>query len=426
MGAGTGASETALSPDEARTAARAWLSDHWAGVDDENWRRALVTSGWAAPTWPVGRYGRGLSRPSARAAAAEFDAAGAPGACVETAPFHDNPWMYLLGNTLLAHGGQAVCDRYLPRLLTGSLTHGCLLYSEPGAGSDLASLQTRAELVGEGEYLVNGQKIWTTGGQEAQFGLLLARTDWDAPKHAGLTFFVIDMDSPGIEIRPIRQITGDAEFNEVFLTDVPVPADAVIGAPGEGWRVLQVALAAERAGMGAAARGRAEGKAAAGTSDLAVLRAVADDLVEAARAAGRLNDTVVRDELVKILSWRLTNTWTGDRAAAEIRRGPSSLASLGKLAASRVLHAGTDFAYRMQGRASLVYDVDDPLAYPVDRALMFAFINSIGGGSDQIQRNIIGERVLGLPKGYEPDRGVPFRDVRKGSATRPVSQEKRP
>jgi len=437
--------ENALTPEEARASARAWVSEHWHGTDDAAWRDALVEAGWAAPTWPVGRYGRGLARPAAQAAVAEFTAAGAPGAGVDIAPFGDNPWLHLLGNTLLAHGGPELRARYLPRLLAGTLGRGCLLYSEPGAGSDLASLQTRADLVDPdvagGEYVVNGQKIWTTGGRGARFGLLLARTNWDVPKHTGLTFFVIDMSLPGIEIRPIRQITGEAEFNEVFLTDVRVPADAVVGAPGEGWRVLQVALAAERAGMGAMARaadgpggpggasgaggasGGASGAggASGGASELATLRAAAEDLVKAARAAGRLGDPLVRDELVKIVSWRLTNTWTGQRAAAEVRRGSSSLASLGKLAASRVLHAGTDFAFRMQGRDSLVYDVDDPLAYPVDRALMFAFMNSIGGGSDQIQRNIISERVLGLPKGHEPDRGVPFRDVRTSGATRPVS-----
>ncbi|OLO25740.1 hypothetical protein PZ61_0235450 [Streptomyces sp. MNU77] len=408
-------SKSTASPEEAREAARSWLAEHWQGTDDPAWRDALARSGWAAPTWPEGSYGRGLNRAAARTAAEEFRAAGAPGGCRDLAPFHDAPWLRLLGDPLLAFGSAEVKEHFLPQLLRGEVGGGCLLYSEPGAGSDLAGLRTRAERDGD-EYVVNGQKIWTTDGQVARYGLLLARTDWDVPKHAGISLFVIGMRQPGIEIRPIRQITGDAEFNEVFLTGARVPAAWMIGDPGQGWKALQVALAAERSGMGAMA------PSPSGTATASGLREAADDLVEAARRAGRLDDPRARQEIVKIMSWRLTNRWTGQRAAAEIRRGPSSLASLGKLAMSRVLHAGADFAYRMQGEESLVYDYDDPRAHPVDRDLMFAFVNSIGGGSDQIQRNIISERVLGLPKGHEPDKGVPFRDVRKGAATRSVSQ----
>ncbi|WP_425826852.1 acyl-CoA dehydrogenase family protein [Streptomyces fractus] len=408
-------SKSTMSPDEAREAARSWLAGHWNGSEDAAWRDAVVNSGWAAPTWPQGSYGLGLSGEAARAAQEEFRAAGAPGGFLDQSSFHADPWLRLLGNPVLAFGSQELKDHFLPMLLKGEVGQGCLLYSEPGAGSDLASVQTRAELEGD-EYVVTGQKIWTTGGHEAKYGLLLARTDWDVPKHAGLSFFVIDMKQPGIEVRPIRQITGDAEFNEVFLTDARVPASWMIGEPGQGWKALQIALAAERSGMGSMSSSQS------GTPIKAGLREAADDLVAAARRAGRLDDPQVRQEIVKIMSWRLTNTWTGQRAAAEIRRGPSSLASLGKLAMSRVLHAGADFAYRMQGEESLVYDYDNPLDHPVDRDLMFAFINSIGGGSDQIQRNIISERVLGLPKGDAPDKDVPFRDVRKGAATRSVGQ----
>ncbi|MBC2865036.1 acyl-CoA dehydrogenase family protein [Streptomyces mexicanus] len=407
--------KSTMSPDEAAEAARSWLSDHWHGTDDAAWHDALLSAGWAAPTWPADTYGRGLSREAARAAADEFRAAGAPGGFLDLASFHEHPWLHLLGNPLLAFGSAEIKEYFLPRLLNGEVSVGCLLYSEPGAGSDLAGVQTRAELDGD-TYVVNGQKIWTTGGHQAKYGLLLARTDWDVPKHAGLSFFVIDMQQPGIEVRPIRQITGDTEFNEVFLTDARVPAAWMIGAPGQGWKALQIALAAERTGMGSMS------SSMSGTAIKTGLRDAADDLVEAARRAGRLDDPQTRQEIVRIMSWRLTNAWTGRRAAAEIKRGPSSLASLGKLAMSRILHAGADFTYRMQGEESLVYDYDNPLACPVDRDLMFAFINSIGGGSDQIQRNIISERVLGLPKGYEPDKGVPFRDVRKGAATRSVSQ----
>ena len=406
--------DTSPTPSEARTAARTWLEENWRGADDATWKDAVVSSGWAAPTWPICWYGRGLDRAAARAAVAEFDAVAAPYAGQDLADFHVNAWLHLMGNPLHAYGSDEVKRQFLPMLLNGGLGSGCLLYSEPGAGSDLAGLQTRADRDGN-EYVINGQKIWTTGGQDARYGLLLARTDWDVPKHVGLSFFIIEMAQPGIEVRPIRQITGDAEFNETFLTDARVPAAWMVGRPGDGWKVLQVALAAERAGMGSRAASQA------GVDRQGDLRDAASDLIEAARKAGRLDDPQVRDEIVRLMSWRLTNTWTGQRALVEITRGSSSLASLGKLAMSRILHGSADFAFRMQGEASLVYDYESPMTYPVDRDLMFSFINSIGGGSDQIQRNIISERVLGLPKAFEPDKGVPFREVRKGADSRSIN-----
>jgi alkylation response protein AidB-like acyl-CoA dehydrogenase len=410
-------STTAPGTEGVRAEVSAWLRDHWHGTDDPPWREALVAAGWAAPTWPSDAYGRGLSRDEAKTVAEEFEKAGAPGGALDVRSFHASPWLFLAGNTLLAYGGPARAE-YLPRLLSRELTTGCLLYSEPGAGSDLAGLQTRADRDGD-EYVVTGQKIWTTGGREAQFGLLIARTDWDVPKHAGLSFFLIPMNLPGIEIRPIRQITGEAEFNEVFLNEVRIPASSLIGEEGQGWKALQVALAAERTGMGSLAdAGAGSGDGAAQRQSAPGLAAPVQNLIDLARSVERSGDPAIRQELMKILSWKITNTWTGQRAAAEVRRGSSSLASLGKLANSRVLHSSADLAFRLQGRDSLAYDYDHPTDYPVDRELMWSFINSIGGGSDQIQRNIISERVLGLPKGYEPGKGVPFKDVRKGTDTR--------
>ncbi|EUA37686.1 acyl-CoA dehydrogenase, C-terminal domain protein [Mycobacterium avium subsp. avium 2285 (R)] len=400
---------TSTTDTAVRDEARSWIAEHWTGTDDAAWRHALVEAGWAAPTWDSASYGRDLSREDAQAVSEEFAKAGAPGAAIDLQSFRQQPWLRLLGDTVRAFGSSQVRAEILPRLLSGEWTVGCLLYSEPGAGSDLAGLQTRADLDGD-DYVVNGQKIWTTNGHEAQFALLLARTDWDVEKHAGLSFFVIDMDSPGVEVRPIVQITGDREFNEVFLTDVRVPATRMVGEPGQGWKAIQVALAAERAGMGGGASARS-GSAGSGFSDAAL------DLIEAARSAGRDSDPVVRQEIAKVLSWRLTNSWTTERAKIEARHGSFTLANVGKLAMSRILHSAGDLAFRLQGRQSLVYDYEHPTDYRVDRDLMFAFINSIGGGSDQIQRNIISERVLGLPKGFQPDKGVPFRDVRKGGTT---------
>jgi alkylation response protein AidB-like acyl-CoA dehydrogenase len=339
----------------------------------------------------------------------EFRAAGAPGGSVEF-----DGHAALSGNTILEWGSDELKREALPKLLTGEWDSGCLLYSEPSNGSDLAGLQTRAVRDGD-EFVVNGQKIWTTGGHEAKVGLLLARTNPDMPKHAGISFFVIRMDLPGIEVRPIKQITGESDFNEVFLTDVRIPAGSLIGELNNGWRVLQTALKEERRMMGAEL-----GAAKRKPGDRAPLFAESNDLIEAARAAGKLDDADVRQEIMRIHSWRLVNRWNGQRAKAEIEAGGgSSLASLSKLAMSRILHSSWGLKYRLLGAKGMLYDPADAGAYEVDHQMMWSFINSIGGGTDQIQRNIIGERILGLPKGYEPDKGVPFKDVRKGGTTRP-------
>jgi alkylation response protein AidB-like acyl-CoA dehydrogenase len=224
------------------------------------------------------------------------------------------------------------------------------------------------------------------------------------------------MDLPGIEVRPIKQMTGESDFNEVFLTDVSVPAGALIGDLNGGWRVLQTALKEERRTMGfelGAAR-RKDG-------DRPPIFTKSNDLIEAARTAGKLGDEEVRQEIMRIHSWRLVNEWTAVRARQEIQAdGGSSLASLGKLANSRILHSSWGLKHRLLRLRGMLYDPADAAAYEVDHQMMWSFINSIGGGTDQIQRNIISERILGLPKGYEPDRGVPFRDVRKGGSARPA------
>jgi len=397
--------------------ARAWVAEHWKGVDDPAWRRSVYAAGYATPSWPAGPGALGCSRTESEAIRAVFADAGAPGACRELAPFNEDPWLNLIGGPILAFGTDDQRERVLGPLLTGEVDQGCLLYSEPGAGSDLAALQTRADLDGD-EYVVNGQKVWTSGGHEASFGLLVARTDWDVPKHAGISFFVFPMHQPGVEVRPIRQITGGSRFSEVFLTNARVPAANLIGGAGNGWKVLQVALAAERRGMGELVLDSAGGPTA--TERRPPLFSRSDDLVAAARDAGRLDDPVVRDEIMKLHIWRLVNDWTAARAIAELRAsGSSSLASLGKLANSRILHGSAALRFRLLGTRALQYDeAADPEGHQVDHDVMMAFINSIGGGSDQIQRNIISERVLGLPKGPEPDKGVPFNDVLKSDATR--------
>lgn len=218
----------------------------------------------------------------------------------------------------------------------------------------------------------------------------------------------------GIEIRPIKQITGDMQFNEVFFADARVPAVNLVGDENAGWAVLQTALTAERVRMG--------GKSTEAPGSSSVLRA-STDLVEAARAANKSSDPAIRRQITQIHMWRLVQKWTAERAAEELRDGGSSpLASLGKLANSRILHSTGTLLRLIAGPAALLYDYDKVDKTSPNYRAMAAFVNSIGGGSDQIQRNIIGERILRLPKSPDPDRGIPFRDARKSAAVRRFSQ----
>src|ERR1700759_2717732 len=204
-----------LPPDaeQGRTQVRAWLEENCdTGRPRDQWRLALIESGWAAPTWPRQWFGRGLPPQARKVVAEEFRRAGAPGAGQDT---------NLFANVILAHGTDEQKRQFVRPLALGE-HRGCLLYSEPGAGSDLAAVQTRAERDGD-DWLITGQKVWTSGAREATHGLLVARSDWDVPKHRGITFFWFPMRQPGVDVRPIRQVTGGAEFNEVFLDGARVP-----------------------------------------------------------------------------------------------------------------------------------------------------------------------------------------------------------
>ena len=261
------------------------------------------------------------------------------------------------------------------------------------------------------EWVVDGQKVWTSGAHGADYGMLIARTDWDQPKHRGITFFWFPMRQEGVEVRPLRQITGDTRFNEVFITGARVPDSHRLGELNQGWWVLQTALAYERAVMGASQR---RGYGAGGATAAAHGRIPVPDLslVELARSVGRAGDPRVRQDLARLRCMRTVNEWNGARAKAVADAGGSSpLASLGKLAMSRILH----FAGHLQGEllgAEATLDGDDhPRARDANYSQLNAYFTSLGGGTDQIQRNIIGERILGLPREPEVDRGVPFREV---------------
>ena len=403
--------QTVTVTDEAlREEVRAWLADNWRpealktrdtsgwGVSEETkaWLAKVADAGWAAPRWPTQWEGRGLDDAQARIIEREFAAVRAPG----TGQDRTNLW----ANTLLAKGQDALKKELVPKLLR-SQVNMCLLYSEPGAGSDLAGIRTRADLQGD-HYVVNGQKVWTSGAAIADYGMLIARTNWDVPKHQGISFFFCPMKQPGIEVRPLRQITDESHFNEVFITDAIVPAANLLGELGTGWGVLQTALAYERSVMGDGARGPRSGAAEATNEDV---------LIALAREAGVLGDPLLRQDIAKVIAYKKLNALNNARAKADLAQGTSSpLMSLGKLAMSRILHEEARVRTAILGAGSLLEGKDYPRAEDANFLTLNAYFTSIGGGTDQIQRNIIGERVLGLPKEPEVDRDVPFRQVRGG------------
>jgi alkylation response protein AidB-like acyl-CoA dehydrogenase len=396
-----------------RSEVSAWLDANWQpGRPRKEWLAMVVDAGYAVPTWPRAWFGLELDGEQAAVVADEFRRRSAPGSRQDV----HNLW----ANTVLAFGTAGLKERFIRPLLLDEVPM-CLLYSEPGAGSDLAGLQTRAVRDGD-EWVVNGQKVWTSGARKAAYGMLIARTDWDVPKHRGISFFWFPMQQPGVEVRPIKQITGESHFNEVFITDGRVPADNLVGDLNNGWRVLQTALAYERSVMGDVARGpRVGARPADDMSDLAGdgVSGAEVDLVALAKDTGRGGDPVLRQGITEVNSMRMVNRWNAERAKAQLEQGSSSpILSLGKLAMSGILHRGARVQGSIVGAEALLEGPDHPQGDAANFLALNAYFTSIGGGTDQIQRNIIGERVLGLPREPEVDRDVPFRDVTKASVTR--------
>lgn len=398
----------AMSDDELRADVSAWLDTHWVRPDRkarvvlpkdswdrsaslQEWLTEVVEARWATPTWPVQWFGRGLDKEQAKIIAEEFARVKAPGANLDRT--------HLAGNTFLTFATDAVKSKLLLKVLSGEVRI-CLLYSEPGAGSDLAGVRTRAERDGD-KFIINGQKVWTSGAMTSDYGFLVCRTDWDVPKHQGISFMLCPMKQKGIEVRPLHQITGESHFNEVFISDAEVPVENLFGQLNAGWKVLQTALAYERSVMG---EGAGDRKGAAKS-----------DFVALARETGCLDDPLIRQDIARVIALRKLNELNMARAKADMAQGTSSpIMSLGKLAMSRILHEEARVMTAIIGAESLFDDVDHAQAQDVNFRTFNAYMTSIGGGTDQIQRNIIGERVLGLPKEVELDRDVPFRTVRAG------------
>ena len=346
----------------------------------KRWQAFLADHNWACITWPREYGGRGGTPTEAGIFTEEAARAGVAG----------NPFVVgvgMAGPTIIAHGTPEQKARYLPPMLRGEEVW-CQLFSEPGAGSDLAGVATRADADGD-EFVVNGQKVWTSGAHHSDFGMLLARTDLDAPKHRGITYFLLDMHAPGIDIRPLRQMTGQSHFSEVFLTDVRVPAAAVLGGVNAGWGIAMTTLANERTFMGG---NRAN---------------VFAQLVALARRHGVVDDPVIRQGLAASFARAEVVRYTGlrIRTAVTHRRPPGPESMILKLFAGWNMKRNTELALAIQGAAGMV----------ADAAFQPMFLQApslrIAGGSDEIQRNLLGERALGLPPEPRLDKDIPFRDL---------------
>ena len=351
------------------------------------WMATLFDHGWAGITWPVEFGGRGGTPAESmifNAEASAFDVTtGFVGAAQQ-----------LVGPPLMRHGTPEQQSRYLRSLLRGDELW-CQLFSEPGAGSDLAALATRAVRDGD-QLVVTGQKVWTSAAQHADHGILLARTDPDAPKHRGITFLVVDMTSPGITVRPLVQATGLTHFNEVFLDEVRVPVANVVGEIDAGWRVARTTLASEAGMIGGAGQ----------TSTF-------DAVVALARAMGATEDPVVRqrlaavytnERLLKFLTWRM-------QTAIAHRRGTPPDPSVLKNLFTRALSERVELAVALEGPSGMLAGGDAPQDGFWQLQVVGQFAARIGGGTNEVHRNMLAERALGLPAEPRPDKDVPWRET---------------
>ena len=310
----------------------------------------------------------------------------------------------MIGPTILAHGQQAIKDRYLPALYRGDII-ACQLFSEPGAGSDLAGLQTRAVRDGH-EWVLDGQKVWTSIARQSQIGMALCRTDVNAPKHKGITAFLVDMNAPGVEVRPLRQMTGGSDFNEVFLTGVRVPDDHRLGEVNAGWRVALTTLMNERATVG----GERGGTVAEALTP--------ERLAALMRATGTLDDGALRRDLSVLLADLLATAHLNRRAARAMRAGmtPGPERSVAKLMHAQNLTRAAHFVSDVLG-PRIIADTGEWGTYAWAELLLATPALRILGGTEEVMKNILAERVLKLPKEPGIDSTSPFRELpRSGKA----------
>lgn len=408
------------SPSEAafREEARAWLaanvpdrSDERGGeslvfvdVDDTEsvtrgkvWLKTLHDGGWAGLSWPKAYGGRECTLMERIIWGQESGKAGAPSSI-------NTVGEGMAGPTIISHGSEEQKGRYLEPLLKGEEIW-CQLFSEPDAGSDVSAVKTRADRDGD-EWIVNGQKIWTSGAHYSDWGVLICRTNWDVPKHAGITYFIVDMHAPGVEIRPLRQMTGGASFNEVFFTDVRIPDSLRMGAVDGGWQIAVTTLMNERMSIGTGS--------ASGGFGLEELLARMREPDSSGRRSG--DNALIRQLAMQLYIESKILQFTGYRAISKLAQGgiPGPEGSSGKLLLSTLTkHASELMAATMGMDLTLM---GDSAKDGGNAASLFLFMPAlpIAGGTDEVQKNIVGERVLGLPREPRADKDVPFKDIPTG------------
>jgi alkylation response protein AidB-like acyl-CoA dehydrogenase len=411
---------------------RAWITEHvpsaWRAAAErggaaairevrtraeyEAWYPVFAHAGFVAPTWPIEYGGAGLSPDEARIVEAELS------------PYNLgrlNPLgLSLAAPALLAHGTEGQRLRYLPPIVHNEEVW-CQLFSEPGAGSDLASLSTRAERDGDG-WVISGQKVWNTWAHLADYGVLLARTDPDVPKRQGITYFLIDLHEKGVDVRPLRHITGEVDFNEVFLDAVRVPDSQRVGDIDAGWTVANATLSGERQMVAGSGSGGVDRIGGSGTTRLIRLaRQISTD-----GRPGGWDDPVVRQELMRLAGEERIRSWTNQRvrARATAGRGPGPESSVGKVHQGDLNQRVQRMATDLLGAASTAWlptgsdgftehtskAYASSLPYEV-RGMLRSRANTIEGGTTEVNKNIIAERVLGLPREPDPWNRAPWRDV---------------
>ncbi|MEN9805340.1 MAG: hypothetical protein RIS41_2187 [Actinomycetota bacterium] len=400
------ATDETLSPAEAeafRAKVREFLSQNATGSErgvnsiatGREFQQKLAAAGLAGLTYAAEYGGAGLTKAHERIYREEY------------ANFPDMTFELVISHgmclpVLNQFGTEEQKKQFMPDNIAGR-TMWCQMFSEPGAGSDVASLQTKAELDGD-EWVINGQKVWTTLAHVCEYGVIIARTNPDAPKHAGISMFIIDMKAPGVEIRPIHQIDGGKHFNEIFLTDVRIPKSWLLGELNNGWNQATAMLMFERVAIGTG-------------STSGVTHTLTDGLIEIAKKNGKIADPVMRQELMKLYSEETTKSLVAMRTRAEMKAGrvPGPGGSLGKLHGSRISWMMRPLISRLIGPETDAWEGSSSRGEAWSKRLLNSFQSGIAGGTDEIQKNIIGDRVLGLPREPMVDKDLPFKDLKVGT-----------
>ncbi len=367
------------------------------GFNPFGWTSKIGSSRFAAPLWPKDYGGLSGEPWMMRVIRSELVRYRLPTVSINLLG------VGLAGPTIIEHGTEAQKERYLRKILSGEEIW-CQLFSEPGSGSDLASLSTRAVRDGD-EWVVNGQKVWTSIAQFSAFGMLLARSDPEVPKHEGLSYFILDMKSSGVDIRPLRQLTGSSEFNEVFLSDVRIPDANRVGDVGDGWRCARTTLMNERVTLSGVS---IDPVSLAGGTRRDPWQTLLENVPDR-------SDPVVRQKLAQLYIEAEVKEMTAFRASAARQRGsqPGPEGAVNKVFNAELNQRRTDFALSARGLAGIAWQEGDKAAEGRQYSFLRARANTIEGGTSEVLRNQTGERILGLPRDTEVDKGVPWAEARR-------------